>query len=84
MKFKLFNTDGSSNGEKEIKDFPALEEGKGVDALRQARERKFIAKKGSEWVVLEIKRRYNAVVVGFHLVPDHVLTIKSSIKRSNV
>jgi large subunit ribosomal protein L4 len=36
MKFKLFNTDGSSNGEKEIKDFPELEEGKGVDALRQA------------------------------------------------
>ena len=36
MKFKFFNTDGSSNGEKDITAFPTLEEGKGVDALRQA------------------------------------------------
>jgi large subunit ribosomal protein L4 len=36
MKFKFFNTDGSSNGEKEFSTFPTLEDGKGVDALRQA------------------------------------------------
>ena len=36
MKFKLFNSDGTSNGEREIKHFPALDDGKGVDALRQA------------------------------------------------
>ena len=36
MKFKLFKNDGTSNGEKEVNDFPTLEEGKGVDALRQA------------------------------------------------
>lgn len=35
MKFKLFNSDGSVSGEKEIKDFPTLEDGKGDDALRQ-------------------------------------------------
>ena len=36
MKFKLFKNDGTSSGEKEIKTFPILEEGKGIDALRQA------------------------------------------------
>lgn len=36
MKFKLFKNDGTSNGEKDIANFPSLEEGKGVDALRQA------------------------------------------------
>ncbi|MBT5717872.1 MAG: 50S ribosomal protein L4 [Opitutae bacterium] len=36
MKFKLFKNDGTSNGEKEVNDFPTLEEGKGIDALRQA------------------------------------------------
>lgn len=35
MKFKLFKADGSSSGEKDIPHFPSLEEGKGVDALRQ-------------------------------------------------
>ncbi len=35
MKFKLFNSDGSSNGEKDVKEFPSLEDGKGIDALRQ-------------------------------------------------
>ncbi|MEL0098797.1 MAG: 50S ribosomal protein L4 [Opitutae bacterium] len=35
MKFKLFKSDGSVSGETEIKNFPSLEEGKGVDALRQ-------------------------------------------------
>jgi len=36
MKFKLFKADGSPNGEVDIKSFPTLGEGKGVDALRQA------------------------------------------------
>ena len=36
MKFKLFKNDGTASGEKEIKAFPTLEEGKGIDALRQA------------------------------------------------
>ena len=36
MKFKLFNTHGSANGEREVKHFPTLDDGKGVDALRQA------------------------------------------------
>ena len=35
MKFNLFNSDGSKSGETEVKEFPVLEEGKGVDALRQ-------------------------------------------------
>lgn len=35
MKFKLFKSDGSSSGETEIDNFPTLEDGKGVDALRQ-------------------------------------------------
>lgn len=35
MKFKLFKSDGSASSETEIKNFPSLEEGKGVDALRQ-------------------------------------------------
>ena len=36
MKFKFYKSDGSSDGEKDIKDFPVLDDGKGVDALRQA------------------------------------------------
>ena len=36
MKFKLFKADGSPSGDVDIKSFPTLEEGKGVDALRQA------------------------------------------------
>jgi large subunit ribosomal protein L4 len=36
MKFKLFKNDGTSNGEMNIKEFPNLDDGKGVDALRQA------------------------------------------------
>jgi large subunit ribosomal protein L4 len=36
MKFKLFKADGSPDGDKDIKSFPTLEKGKGVDALRQA------------------------------------------------
>ena len=36
MKFKLFKIDGTSNGEMDIKEFPNLDDGKGVDALRQA------------------------------------------------
>jgi large subunit ribosomal protein L4 len=36
MKFKLFKADGSPDGDKDIKNFPTLEDGKGVDALRQA------------------------------------------------
>lgn len=35
MKFKLYKSDGSGAGEAEITEFPSLEEGKGVDALRQ-------------------------------------------------
>ena len=35
MKFKLFKSDGTSSGEKDVPHFPALEEGKGIDALRQ-------------------------------------------------
>lgn len=35
MKFKLFKIDGSSAGDTEIDNFPSLESGKGVDALRQ-------------------------------------------------
>ena len=35
MKFILHNADGSSKGEKEIKDFPSLDGDKGLDALRQ-------------------------------------------------
>ena len=35
MKFKLFKPDGSSSSEKEISGFPVLDDGKGVDALRQ-------------------------------------------------
>ena len=33
---QVFKSDGSSDGEKDIKDFPVLDDGKGVDALRQA------------------------------------------------
>ena len=36
MKFKLFKADGTPDGEKDVSNFPALEDGKGVDALRQA------------------------------------------------
>ena len=35
MKFKLFKADGSSSGERDVPHFPSLEEGRGVDALRQ-------------------------------------------------
>ncbi len=35
MKFKLFKPDGSSSSEKDISGFPVLDDGKGVDALRQ-------------------------------------------------
>ena len=35
MKFKLFKSDGSSSSDTEIKNFPTLDDGKGVDALRQ-------------------------------------------------
>ena len=35
MKFKLFKTDGSSAEDRDIENFPSLDEGKGVDALRQ-------------------------------------------------
>ena len=35
MKFKLFKADGSSSSEKDISGFPVLDDGKGVDALRQ-------------------------------------------------
>ena len=35
MKLKLFKSDGSSSKETNISNFPSLEEGKGVDALRQ-------------------------------------------------
>lgn len=35
MKFKLFKSDGSSSSDTEIANFPSLEEGKGLDALRQ-------------------------------------------------
>lgn len=36
MKFKLFKSDGSSDGEKDVIGFPTLDKGKGIDALRQA------------------------------------------------
>lgn len=35
MKFELYNSDGSSSGEKNIDNFPVYEGDKGVDALRQ-------------------------------------------------
>ena len=35
MKFKLFKADGSASGEKDVPHFPSLEDGKGIDALRQ-------------------------------------------------
>lgn len=35
MKFKLFKSDGSPSSDTEIPNFPSLEEGKGLDALRQ-------------------------------------------------
>lgn len=35
MKFKLYKSDGSGAGETEITEFPSIEDGKGVDALRQ-------------------------------------------------
>ena len=35
MKFKLFKSDGSASSETEVNNFPSLEDGKGVDALRQ-------------------------------------------------
>ncbi len=35
MKIKLFKADGTDGGEKEVGNFPSLEPGKGVDALRQ-------------------------------------------------
>lgn len=35
MKFKLFKSDGTEAGDHEVANFPALEEGKGNDALRQ-------------------------------------------------
>ena len=34
MKFKFFNSDGSANGDKVVDNFPNLDEGKGVDALK--------------------------------------------------
>jgi len=34
MKFKYFKSDGAESGEKDV-DFPTLEDGKGIDALRQ-------------------------------------------------
>ena len=36
MKFKFFNSDGSANGDKEVANFPILDDEKGVDALRQS------------------------------------------------
>jgi len=35
MKFKLFKKDGSHAGDTVVDNFPSLESGKGVDALRQ-------------------------------------------------
>ncbi len=35
MKFKLYKADGTESGVKELKNFPILAEGKGIDALRQ-------------------------------------------------
>ena len=35
MKIKLFKVDGTDGGERELDNFPCLEPGKGVDALRQ-------------------------------------------------
>ena len=35
MKFKLFKSNGSESSDTEIKNFPTLEDGKGVDALHQ-------------------------------------------------
>jgi large subunit ribosomal protein L4 len=35
MKFKLYNATGDSNQEKEVADFPIMEGGKGIPALRQ-------------------------------------------------
>jgi large subunit ribosomal protein L4 len=36
MKFELFNSDGTSSGEKAIDNFPTFDGDKGVDALRQS------------------------------------------------
>ena len=35
MKLKKFKSDGTESGEYDVSDFPVLEEGKGIDALRQ-------------------------------------------------
>ena len=35
MKFKLFTSDGTSSSDTDLPNFPSLEDGKGVDALRQ-------------------------------------------------
>ena len=35
MKFKYFKLDGSEDGDKDVENFPSLEDGKGIDALRQ-------------------------------------------------
>ena len=35
MKFKLFKADGTSSEERDVPHFPAMEDGKGKDALRQ-------------------------------------------------
>jgi large subunit ribosomal protein L4 len=35
MKFKLYKSDGSSSSDTELSNFPTLDDGKGVDALRQ-------------------------------------------------
>ena len=35
MKFKYFKSDGAESGEKDVDNFPTLEDGKGIDALRQ-------------------------------------------------
>ncbi len=35
MKLKMFKSDGTESGEHELVNFPVLEEGKGIDALRQ-------------------------------------------------
>jgi large subunit ribosomal protein L4 len=35
MKFKYFKSDGADSGEKDVDNFPSLEDGKGIDALRQ-------------------------------------------------
>ena len=73
MKFKLFKSDGSNPSDTVIKDFPALEDGKGVDALRQyilairanKRQGNASTKPDEDWFRQKIYRQKGGVPVGW-------------------